>query len=517
MRTPRLLIAACLAALLVSSLAAAAVRPPNVVVVLADDFGVGDIQALSPGSPIRTPALDRLLRQGMNFTDAHSPSAVCTPTRYGLLTGRYAWRTRLQEWVLAAYEPPLIAADRLTLPGYLREHGYRTLCIGKWHLGWEWPGPQPSRMTEVQNAQKDLTWDFTQPIRSGPTTRGFDEYFGTDVPNYPPFTFIENDRVVVLPTDRYRFTPTPAPIAGRLFDGTPSAPDWKFEEILPELTRRATGRIHALARASQPFFLYFPLTSPHEPVTPSKAFAGRSGIAPIADFLMETDWAVGEIMRALDEAGVADNTILIFTADNGHARYTGWEPLVAAGHHPSGPYRGWKGEIWEGGHRVPLLVRWPGKVAAASTSDQLVSLTDLFATVVSALGRPLPATGLEDSISFLPALLRSDASAPRRTTAVQHSVGGEFAYRDGPWKLVLRNRGPHAQNRGQPRTAELYRLDTDIAEKTNLADRHPEIVARLRADLAALIARGATRDVRSANDAEVVPDVTQAARWAPAR
>ena len=497
--------------------AATPARPPNIVVILADDFGVGDIQGLYPDNKVPTPALDRLLRQSMSFTDAHSPSAVCTPSRYGLLTGRYAWRTRMQEWVLAAYEPPLIAANRPTLPGFLKQTGYRTLCIGKWHLGWEWSGPQPGRMTEPRNSQKELTWDYTQPIRSGPTTRGFDYYFGTDVPNFPPFTFIENDRVVVQPTERYKVDDSQGVNLPRGFEGSPSAPGWKFEDILPELTRRAVRQIHDLAKREQPFFLYFSLTSPHEPVSPSKAFKGRSGIAPVADFLMETDWSVGEVLKALDEAGVAEQTLVIFTADNGHSHYTGWEKLVAAGHKPSGPYRGHKGDIWEGGHRVPLIARWPGRIAANTQNAQLVCLIDAFATVAEVVGKPLPAAAAEDSFSFLPALLGKTSDAPRRTTLVNHSNHGEFAYRDGPWKLVFRNRDALQKARGKPTIAELYNLEMDIAERNDLASQKPEVVARLRNALEQVIARGSSRGVAGArNDTEVRFDITTLARWGPA-
>ncbi len=497
--------------------AATPARPPNIVVILADDFGVGDIQASYPENKVATPTLDRLVRQGMSFTDAHSGSAVCTPTRYGLLTGRYAWRSRLQEWVLAAYEPPLIAADRPTVPGFLQQQGYRTLCIGKWHLGWEWPGPQPSRMTEPPNDQKKLEWDFTKPIRSGPTTRGFNYYFGPDVPNFPPFTFIENDRVVVQPTDRYKAEASQGVVLPRGFEGSPSAPGWQFDAILPELTRRAVRQIHDLAKQDQPFFLYFALTSPHEPVSPSKEFRGRSGIAPIADFLMETDWSVGELMKALDDAGIAKDTLVIFTADNGHSHYTGWEQLIAAGHKPSGPYRGHKGDIWEGGHRVPLIARWPGRVAANVTNPQLVCLTDAFATVAELVGANLPAAAAEDSFSFLPMMLGTPPKSPRRTALVSHSNPGEFAYREGPWKLVFRHRGTLKDSRGKPTVPELYNLETDVAEQTDQSAQQPEMVGRLRENLAQLIARGSSRGVQgSSNDTPVRFDITQATRWGPA-
>ena len=247
----------------------AADEPPNIVIILADDFGVGDIQAHYPENKIPTPQLDRFVRQSLSFTDAHSPSSVCSPTRYGLLTGRYAWRTRLQEWVLAAYEPPLIDATRHTLPEFLRRSGYHAACIGKWHLGWEWPGPQPSRMLEIRNGQKSFEWDFTQPINGGPNQRGFDYYFGVDLPNYPPFTFIENDRVVAQPTAHYVVDQHEGVVMPTGFAGAPMAPGWQFDNILPTITRRAVQQIHDWALQEAPFFLYFSMTSPHEPIVPS--------------------------------------------------------------------------------------------------------------------------------------------------------------------------------------------------------------------------------------------------------
>jgi arylsulfatase A len=489
---------------------------PNIVVILADDFGVGDIQAHYPDNKIPTPHLDRLVQQGMSFTDAHSSSAVCSPTRYGLLTGRYNWRTRLQEWVIAAYEPPLIAKDRPTLPGFLKRHGYHTACIGKWHLGWEWPGPQRSRMTEKRNGQAFLEWDFTKPIEDGPTDRGFDCYFGVDLPNLPPFTYIENARVVTQPTEKFRPDQSEGVVLPTRFAGTPAAPNWRMQEILPEITRRAVDYVQHRAKEKQPFFLYFSLTSPHEPVVPSKDFQGKSGIAPIADFVMQTDWAAGQVVKAIDDAGLAEDTIVIFTADNGHSHYTGWEQLVAAGHQPSGPYRGHKGDIWEGGHRVPLVVRWPGRVEAGSRSDQMVCLTDLFGTCAEIVGAELPAQGAEDSLSFAPALL-GKPNEDGRTTLVSHSNFGEFAYRDGPWKLVLRMGEPNLErSRGKPTVAELYNLDSDVGEQTDLAEERPEIVKRMKNDLKTLVDRGTSRRGQTAsNDTVVQVEITQTKRWAP--
>ena len=418
--------------------------------------------------------------------------------------------------MLAAHEPPLISANRPTLPRVLRDYGYETALIGKWHLGWEWAGPQPSRMTKVRNGQKTLEWDFTKPVQDGPTARGFDYYFGVDLPNMPPFSYIENETVDPLPTDRYVYDSTEGVVMPRGFQGSPIAPGWRFREILPELTKRAVQQVHDRANGEKPFFLFFSMTSPHEPVSPSAPFMEKSGIAPIADFVMETDWSAGQVIQAVDEAGIAGNTIVIFTADNGHSHYTGWDELVEAGHMPSGPLRGHKGDIWEGGHRVPLVVRWSGRVTPNSSNDQLVSLTDVFATSLEAIGANLPADGAEDSMSFLDATLGQEATAAR-TSLVSHSNQGEFAYRDGPWKLVFRRSDPSLEDsRGKATIAELYNLGSDLAEQHDLASERPDMVDELRGRFDEVIARGASRPgIESLNDADVRYDITQTERWAP--
>jgi len=510
-----LLTVCCLPLLAAQCSLLSADEKPNIVVILADDFGVGDIQAHFPENKIATPHLDKLVGEGISFTDAHSPSAVCSPTRYGLLTGRYAWRTQLQEWVIAAYEPPLIEKNRPTLPGFLKENGYHTACIGKWHLGWNWPGPQPSRMTEERNGQRNLTWHFDKPIRGGPTERGFDYFYGVDLPNLPPFTWIENDRVTIQPTAEFKFDPSEGIVLPKGSIGTAMAPDWNMQDILPEITKRAVDHIKEQAKKTEPFFLYFSQTSPHEPVVPSKDFQGKSGIAPIADFVMETDWSAGQVIDAIDEAGIADNTIVIFTADNGHSHYTGWDDLVDAGHQPSGPFRGHKGDIWEGGHRVPLVVRWPGKIAAGTQSDQMVCLTDFFATCAEILEAQLPDSGAEDSLSFLDAALGKPPKKSDRTTMINHSNHGEFAYREGPWKLVFRNASPKLEeSRGESTIAELYHLGHDIAESENLAKDNPERIAGMSAQLKLLINFGASRPgMISLNDNAIRFETTQEKRW----
>ena len=504
---------------LLSSLAALlttqATDKPNIILILADDFGVGDIQAHYPENKIPTPYLDKFSAESKRFTNAHSNTACCTPSRYGLLTGRYAWRTRLQEWVIACYEPPLIAADRITLPGFLQDKGYQTALVGKWHLGWNWTGPQPSQMVEQRNGLKDKEWDFTQPIADGPITRGFDYYFGTHVPNFAPFTFIENDRVVEQPTERYIHDPNEGVVMPRNFAGSPIAPGWKFGRILPEITERAVEYVQDQASEKEPFFLFFSMTSPHEPVVPSENFKGKSGINPIADFVMETDWAAGQVIEAVDLAGISEKTIIIFTSDNGHSHYTGLEELIDAGHYPSGEYRGHKSDVWEGGHRVPYLVRWPGKVEAGSENHHIVGLNDTFATVAEILGQELPYTAAEDSLSFHDLLVRN-ASTPSRHQIVVQSTHGEFGFLEGPWKIVFRNQGVLDESRGKPTQIELYNLDRDISETTNIATSHPEIVRRLTQNLETVINRGTSRPgpVQS-NDTSIDIHHTQTERWGP--
>ena len=494
---------------LLSPILGAAGEKPNIIVIVADDFGVGDIQAHYPGNKIKTPHLDRLVAEGISFTDAHSSSAVCSPTRYGLLTGRYNWRTRLQEWVVAAYEPPLIAEDRPTLPGFLRSNGYDTACIGKWHLGWNWPGPQEAVMTKQKNSQKLLQWDFTKAIPGGPVDRGFGYFFGVDLPNLPPFCYIENDRVVTQPSEPFKLDPSQGIVLPRGFVGCPMSPGWRLDEILPELTKRAVKYIEKNAGNEKPFFLYFPQTSPHEPVSPSEDWKGKSGIAPIADFVMETDWSAGQLIETVNRVGIAEETLIIFTADNGHSHYTGWNELVEAGHLPSGPYRGHKGDIWEGGHRVPLVMRWPRKIAPGSNSDQLICLTDLFATFADVLGEAPPGNGAEDSVSFLEAALGRITKNGKRQNLVSHSNHGEFSYREGPWKIVFRNADKNLEkSRGKPTVPELYNLQEDIAESHNLAEKRMDIVEKMTRGLRAVINQ-------KSNDTRVQFESTQLLRWAP--
>jgi arylsulfatase A-like enzyme len=477
------------AALLASALllsASSAREKPNVVYVLCDDLGYGDVRCLNPErGKIPTPHIDRLAAEGLAFTDAHSGSSVCTPTRYGILTGRYAWRTRLQSGVLYGYDRPLIVPGRPTVASLFREHGYATGCVGKWHLGLDWPGKD----------EKDI--DYTKPVRNGPTSLGFDYYYGISASlDMPPFIFIENDRTVGVPT-----------VEKTWVRKGPAHKDFEAVDVLPTLAQKAAEFIDK--NASRPFFLYLPLTSPHTPIVPSAAWQGKSGLGPYGDFVMETDRALGEVLKALDRNGVAKDTIVVFTSDNGCSPAAGVRDLEAKGHFPSGASRGYKADIWDGGHRVPFIVRWPAVVKPGGTCGRLVSLTDLMATAADLLGAKLPDSAGEDSVSLLPLLRGEDR--PVRETVIHHSISGRFAIRDERWKLEFcpgsggwaSPKDPEAFKQGLP-ALQLYDMAADPGEKSNLAAKHPEVVERLTKLLEKHVADGrSTPGAPQKNDVDV--------------
>ncbi len=487
------------------------VGPPNILIILADDLGYGDVQCYNPQrGKIPTPNMDRLAREGMRFTDAHSSSGVCSPSRYALLTGRYHWRSRLQQGIVNVWGTPLIAPDRLTVAGLAKKHGYRTACIGKWHLGRDWPITEQQRkyftgfggqaggggqVSTIATEAHRAVWRevFSQPIPGGPTTRGFDEYFGTDVPNWPPYCFIENDRTIgipseLLPADKLRTNQ--ASLQG------PALRDWQLEAILPALGDRAVAFLRRAAAAKQPFLLYLPLTSPHTPLAVNRQWLGKSGLNLYADLVMETDAVVGRVLEALRETGAAENTFVLFTSDNGCAPYIGAKELEAKGHFPSGPLRGYKGDVFEGGHRVPFIVRWPGVVKPGRVCGQLVHGADLIATVADILGTKLPDDAGEDSFSLLPLLKGEDKAV--REHAVSCASSGIPGLRRGPWKLILQ---PDPKTKT---SVQLYNLDADIGEQTNLAGEKAERVAEMRALMERLITQGrSTPGAKQKNDVEV--------------
>ncbi len=497
----------CMSVLVLTALmaqAASAATPesddflPNIVIILADDLGYGDPGCYNDQSRIPTPNIDALAAEGVRFTDAHTPSSVCTPTRYGLMTGRFCWRTPLARSVLWPWDPPLIEADRLTLPQMLRSRGYATACIGKWHLGWDWPLEGGGYVTDefsghtIPRNQRDAFGariDFSRATRGGPTDRGFDFYFGDDVPNFPPYCFIENQRTVGIPT-----VPKPDDMFGH---AGPALAAWDLSLVLPTLAQRAAAYIesHGAAPTRQPFFLYLSLTAPHTPIAPSPHFTGKSQAGAYGDFVHEVDWVVGEVVDALSRTELASDTLLIFTSDNGSPQRdgTGMSGPVGSvkeyGYDPSRPWRGMKADAWEAGHRVPFIARWPGHTSAGGTCDEPIILTDLMRTIAGIIGHDLPDNAAEDSFDILPALAGADLDAPIHDVLVHHSSQGVFAIREGRWKLIL-GRGSGGFTRFTPAAdappGQLYDLEQDPTESNNVYREHPDIVERLTERLRAM-------------------------------
>ncbi len=474
---------------------------PNLIYILADDMGYGDVSCLNPDSKIRTRHLDRLAAEGLACTDAHASSAVCTPSRYSILTGRYNWRSRLKSSVTNGYSRPLIEPGRMTVASLLRDQGYATAAIGKWHLGWHWglkpgadeaPADPTSRGPRAMARGRPEDVDYSKPIAGGPTDVGFDAYFGISASlDMPPYVYVRDDRATAVPDHI-----TPACPGKRFWREGPIAPDFHHDEVLPRMTREAVDFIGRQADADRPFFLYVPLPAPHTPILPTEPFRGASGTNAYGDFCLQVDDVVGQVMDALDRHGLAENTILVFTSDNGCSPMADFEELAAAGHHPSYVFRGHKADIYEGGHRIPLLVRWPREIRAGSVCDETVCLVDLLATMAEITGTELPDDAGEDSVSQLPLWRGEAADRSCREATVHHSIDGSFAIRRGRWKLEM---CPGSGGWSPPRPGpdceglppiQLYDLDADIGERRNVADDHPEVVEELRALLTRIIEDG---------------------------
>jgi arylsulfatase A-like enzyme len=451
---------------------------PNIVVIMADDMGYGDVQVLNPKSQIATPYLNALAAEGMTFTDAHTPSAVCTPTRYGLLTGRYCWRSKLKRGVLNGYSEPLIERDRPTVASMLSARGYTTGIVGKWHLGLGW-----SRQADGK------TIDFAGPVEHSPNDLGFDDSLIIPASlDFPPYVYIRNGKV----TDQNTVVQEKQPFPKFLRAG-PRANDLVMEEVLDHLTDQAGEFIRREAKTDAPFFLYVPLTAPHKPVLPHPRFRGKSRLGPYGDFIMQVDWTAGQIIKAIDDAGVRDNTLLIFTSDNGSFMrrldpsdakdHVSDETIQAfrADHHTSNHvFRGTKADIWEAGHHVPFFVRWPERVKPDSTSAATICLTDVFATAAQVARAKIPAGAARDSHGFLDAL--DGKPYQRAEPVIHHSASGMFAIRQGKWKLVLGNgSGGRQAPKGKPfaRPYGLFDLQDDIGETKNVVAEAAAVVKEL--------------------------------------
>ena len=447
---------------------------PNVVYILADDLGYGDLKSMNPEGKIKTPGSDQMAKEGMVFTDAHSNSAVCTPTRYGVLTGRYAFRSRMKKGVLNGYSSYLIENGRMTVPSFLNNQGDHTAFIGKWHLGWDW----------AKNGEKV---DYSKPVQNGPKEKGFEYSYGhCGSLDMAPYVWVENGMPTAVPLKETGRTKKES--KNGWWRKGPTSPDFDHEDVLPNLTRRAVKYVKEQAKKKKPFFLYLALPSPHTPVLPTPEFKGKSGLeSAYADFVTMTDDTVKQILDALKEGGADQNTLFIFTSDNGCSPEADFAELEEQGHDPSSIYRGHKADIFEGGHRVPFIVRWPARVKAGTSCDDPTCLTDLLATMAEILSQKLPADAGEDSVSMLPNLV-GEPKQPVREAIVHHSINGTFAIRQGKWKLID---APHSGGWSRPKPAQkalykdlpkiqLYDLKKDPAESRNVSVENPSIVKKLK-------------------------------------
>ena len=445
---------------------ASSIPPPNIIFLMADDLGYGDLGCYG-ATQIPTPNIDRIASEGMRFTDAHTPAAVCTPTRYGVLTGRYCWRSRLKKGVLNGFSPALIEPGRKTVASLMKDSGYATGCVGKWHLGF-------GNQEEV---------DYTQQLSPGPLDVGFDYFFGIPASlDMPPYCFVENDRLIgelTVEKDPYNTLQRKGQMT----------PGWKDEEVGPAFAQKSIAFIER--NADRPFFLYLPYHAPHTPCTPPEFIKGRSTAGVRGDMVTELDWLVEELLTALDRHGLREKTLLLVTSDNGAlttgpARWSEFPPekfdVAHNGHPPNGILRGQKADIHEGGHRVPMIAYWPGTIKAGQINDKLISLTDLMATCAELTGSTLPTDAGEDSFSMVPHLLQREGQV--RETMI-HQSGELFAFRRGPWKLIT---GLGSGGFTAPATIEaspggpqgqLYNLQNDLSETTNLWSEYPEVVKEL--------------------------------------
>jgi arylsulfatase A len=466
----------------------AAEKKPNIVILYADDMGFGDLAAQNPDSKIPTPNLDRLAAQGMRFSDAHSSSGVCTPSRYALLTGRFHWRKF--HAIVGSFGPPVLAPEEVTLPEVLKTIGYRTACIGKWHLGWNWADIR--KPGTPKNSVEPADFDWTQPISGGPLSHGFDTYFGDDVPNFPPYAWFENDRLTTLPSVPLVLKDPPKEGAWEARPG-PMTPGWDFHAVVPRIKDQAVKWIGEQRGKDGPFFLYVPFNSPHAPIVPNEEYSGKSAAGAYGDFMAQTDDHVGQILQALADNGFADNTIVVFSSDNGAEQYA-YDRIRKFAHRSSGLLRGMKRDLYEGGHRVPFLVRWPGVVPPGTISNALISQVDLMATLTAAAGATLPANSADDSHNLLQ-VWQHNAASPRRSI-VHNTNSGAYAVRHDQWVLIAAKSGAHTkvpdgfnkENGYTPNLlpGELYDLAADPAQKHNLYADNPDKVKELTAILAAI-------------------------------
>ncbi|SFS68375.1 Arylsulfatase A [Zhouia amylolytica] len=479
---------------------------PNIIYVLADDLGYGDIQAFNSEGKIKTPHLNRLAEEGMRFTDAHTSSAVCTPTRYGILTGRYNWRSPLKNGVLTGTSEALIPNDRETVASLLKRNGYHTAYIGKWHLGWNWAkkdavkGLGPGwNDTDYENI------DFEAPITNSPNDLGFNYAYGhSGSLDMAPYVYVENEKVTAQPN---RVTVNKSKYGW--WRKGPTGADFEHEQVTPHFFEKSYQYIQEQAKSEQPFFLYLPLPSPHTPVLPTEEWQGKSGMNPYADFMMMIDDYMGQLVQVIKEAGIEKNTLIVFTSDNGCSPQADFEVLAEYGHDPSSIYRGHKADIYEGGHRVPFIVKWPALIKAGSVSDKTICTTDFMATCAAIVEENLLDSAAEDSFSMLPLLKDSNTDGYKREVTIHHSINGSFAIRKGKWKLIFcAGSGgwsypkPNSKDIDALPEFQLYDLEKDPSETTNLVGSEAKVVNELKSLMVSAIENGRTTPgVNQQNDA----------------
>lgn len=463
---------------------------PNIIILYADDMGYGDLAIQNPQSKIPTPNLDRLAQEGMRFTDGHSSSGICTPSRYALLTGRYHWRD-FHGIVNKMEGGSFFKPGQHTLPKMLQAQGYATAAIGKWHLGWGFdkllkPGAEKTN-ANGKSFYGHEAFDWDQPIPDGPLSVGFDHYFGDDVINFPPYAWLEDDRILTPPTANIS-TPTVARIEGNWEARPgPASEGWDFFKVLPTITEKAADYIEKRKDQDQPFFLYFAFPSPHAPIIPNDEFVGKSDAGLYGDFVYQTDWCVGQILAALDRAGLSDDTLVIFSSDNGPEKYA-YLRQQKHGHWSSEPLRGLKRDLYEGGHRVPFIVKWPGHVPAGTANNQVISQVDLIQTLATLTGASLPPNSAHDSHDFAENWQQtpSDAAPPIRAATIQNTRRNAYAIRMGSWVLIDSPTGHHSKDKAlqefdaEHKQGQLFDLGQDPGQTNNLYDQYPGQVTTMR-------------------------------------
>jgi len=471
---------------------------PNIIYVLADDLGYGDVNAFNLDGKIKTPNIDKIASEGMKFTDAHTSSAVCTPTRYGILTGRYNWRSPLKQGVLTGVSKALIPNSRMTTASLLKKSGYNTAFIGKWHLGWDWALTEGDSVNGTGwNATDFENIDFSKPITNGPKDLGFDYSYGhSGSLDMAPYVYVENGMPTTIPTkttvDKGKYT---------WWREGPTGNDFEHNDVTPNFFRRSFDFIREAATSENPFYLYLALPSPHTPILPNEGWLGKSGLNPYADFVMQIDDYMGKLTDLLEKQGVAENTILIFTSDNGCSPEADFDILGDKGHDPSGIYRGHKADIYEGGHRVPFIVKWPKKIVAGTTSDKTICTTDFLSTCAEIVNVDLKSNEGEDSFSMLPLFDKNSNVFFEREATVHSSINGSFAIRKGKYKLIMAP-GSGGWSNPKPKTPEieglppfqLYDLSSDPGELNNLYVTNRWVAAELETILLRTIKNGRSTD-----------------------